>query len=41
MINLLLILELSQIFFDTQFKVIIDSKEKIDSFSYSNAPKVG
>lgn len=40
MINLLLTLESSQIFFDTQFKVIIDNKEKIDSFSYSNAPKV-
>lgn len=40
MIHLLLTLELSKIFFDTQFKVIIDNKEKIDSFSYSRAPKV-
>ena len=40
MIHLLLTLELSKIFFDAQFKVIIDNKGKIDSFSYSNAPKV-
>lgn len=38
--HLLLTLELSKIFFDAQFKVIIDNKGKIDSFSYSNAPKV-
>lgn len=40
MINLLLTLELTKIFFDAQFKVIIDNKKKIDSLSYSNAPKV-